>query len=345
LSRRTPLALATAAAGLLAVATVSSTAGSAGAAPAAAPAARPASCTPTLQAGTQVVPIRFAGGRTDVQVFVPSHRPARVPLVLDLHGSSSNGPAQAGISDLSVVAEREGFVVVNPTAAIELPPSDPPLPGGSWAWNVPGVPTTAGQFPPPGARDDVAFLSAVLDQVGAAGCVDTRRTYATGYSGGGRMASALACELSDRIAAIAPVAGLRAGRPAPDEVSVPEVQSCTPRQPVAVLTFHGTADGVNPYGGSEDLRWGYSAPVAAQTWARLNDCRTGPLRTTLTEHVSLTTYTRCAGGADVEFERIDGGGHTWPGADEPEGPLGPITQEVDASETMWAFFEAHPKPA
>ncbi|GAB3451240.1 PHB depolymerase family esterase [Kineococcus endophyticus] len=338
MSRRTSLALAAVAV----VAVAASTASSAGAAPAT-PAPRAAACTPTLPPGTQTVPIRFAGATTDVQVFVPSHRPTRVPLVLDLHGSSSNGPTQAGISDLKAVAEREGFVVANPTAAIELPPTDPPLAGGSWAWNVPGVPTTAGQFPPAGARDDVAFLSALLDQLGAAACVDTRRTYATGYSGGGRMASALACEVSDRIAAIAPVAGLRAGRPAPDEVSVPEVQGCTPREPVAVLTFHGTADGVNPYDGSDDLRWGYSAPVAAQTWARLNDCRTGPLRTTLTEHVTVTTYTRCAGGADVEFQRIVGGGHTWPGADEPEGPLGPITQEVDASETMWAFFEAHPK--
>ncbi|MEZ0491692.1 PHB depolymerase family esterase [Kineococcus sp. TBRC 1896] len=338
MSRRTPLALAAAAVGLVAVSTVSS----AGAAPAD-PAARTVGCTSTVPPGTHSVPIRFAGGTTEVQVFVPSHRPARVPLVLDLHGSGSNGPAQSGISDLASVAEREGFLVANPTAAVELPPSDPPLPGGGWAWNVPGVPTTAGQLPPPDARDDVAFLAAVVDQLGAAACVDTRRTYATGYSGGGRMASALACELSDRIAAIAPVAGLRAGRPAPDEPSVPEVQSCTPREPVAVLTFHGDADGVNPYGGSDDLRWGYSAPVAVQTWARLNDCRTGPVRTALTEHVSLTTYARCAGGADVEFQRITGGGHTWPGADEPEGPLGPITQEVDASETMWQFFEAHPK--
>lgn len=336
--RRTPLALTAVAVAVMAVSTVSSAG-----ATSATPPSRAAACTPTLQAGTQTVPVRFAGRSTEVQVFVPSHRPARVPLVLDLHGSSSNGPAQAGISDLSAVAERKGFLVANPTAAIELPPTDPPLAGGSWAWNVPGVPTTAGQFPPPGARDDVAFLTAVIDQVGAAACVDTRRTYATGYSGGGRMASALACRLSDRIAAIAPVAGLRAGRPAPDEVSVPEVQDCTPTEPVAVLTFHGTADGVNPYGGSDDLRWGYSAPVAVQTWARLNDCRTGPLRTALTEHVSLTTYTRCAGGADVEFQRIVGGGHTWPGSDVPEGPLGPITQEVDASETMWAFFEAHPK--
>jgi polyhydroxybutyrate depolymerase len=133
------------------------------------------------------------------------------------------------------------------------------------------VPTTAGTYPPPTARDDVRFLSRVIDAVSAQLCTDTRRTYATGYSGGARMASALACRIADRLAAIAPVAGLRAGRPDPDDPTVPEIEDCRLGRPVPVVSFHGQEDFVNPYPGNLDLRWGYSVPVAAQTWARINE--------------------------------------------------------------------------
>ena len=64
-------------------------------------------------------------------------------------------------------------------------------------------------YPPAGTRDDVQFLSHAIDVAGSVVCVDTKRVYATGVSGGGRMASQLACDLPDRIAAIAPISGVR----------------------------------------------------------------------------------------------------------------------------------------
>jgi polyhydroxybutyrate depolymerase len=131
------------------------------------------------------------------------------------------------------------------------------------------VPSTAGQLPPPTARNDVEFLSQVIDVVSRELCTDTRRTYVTGHSGGGRMTSALGCRIADRIAAIAPNAGLRAGRPDPDDVTVPEIEDCRPARPLPVLTFHGQEDVVNPYPGNGDLRCGYAVPLAVQTWARL----------------------------------------------------------------------------
>ncbi|WP_205709672.1 PHB depolymerase family esterase [Kineococcus siccus] len=300
-------------------------------------------CRPTLAPGAQTFSVQFEGTAYRVPLVVGERqgRGRQVPLVLDLHGSSANGVVQAGISRFGDIAAREGFIVANPSGAIPLAPQDPPAPDGSWAWNVPGVPTTAGAFPPAGARDDVAFLTAVIDQVDAAGCVDDDRVYATGYSGGGRMASTLACRLSDRIAAVAPVAGLRAGRPAPADTTVPEVQDCTPEDPVAVVTFHGDADPVNPYQGNGDLRWGYSAPVAVQSWARIDDCRVGPVRRTVSEHVAAFTYSGCAAGADVEFYSIAQGGHTWPGSTQGGPPE--VTQEIDASELAWQFFADHPR--
>jgi polyhydroxybutyrate depolymerase len=302
-------------------------------------------CLRSLPTGVQTIQVRFGGSRYAVRLVVPAGIGSRtsLPLVLDLHGSSSNGVAQAPISDLTTLAGQEKFLVANPSGAIALAPQNPPLPDGSWAWNVPGVPTTAGAFPPADARDDVQFLAAVIKTVDRLACVDDDRVYATGFSGGGRMASALACELAGTIAAVAPVAGLRAGRPSPVDTTVPEIQDCTPSRPVPVITFHGDADLVNPLPGNGDLRWGYAVSVAVQSWARLNGCQNGPASRAVSEHVVLFTYSRCRSRADVAYYRVTGGGHTWPGTAVDLSPLGPTTQEIDATELMWEFFEAHPK--
>jgi polyhydroxybutyrate depolymerase len=305
----------------------------------------PDRCARPSVVGDTSVDVDFQGTTYPVLVYVPAdlRRNARVPLVLNLHGSTANGQIQMDISNLRAVADDEHFIVAAPNGAIPLP-RDPLPAGGSWAWNVPGVPTTAGQFPPPDARNDIQFLSRVIDVISGRLCTDLRRTYATGHSGGARMTSALGCYLADRIAAIAAGAGLRAGRPDPDDPSVPEIEDCRPARPMPVVTWHGQEDVVNPYPGNGDLRWGYAVPLAAQTWARINDCRRGPQATTVGQHVTRFTYTRCRQGADVVFYRISNGGHTWPGATEPAasqaGP-GLTSQEINASRILWAFFEDH----
>jgi polyhydroxybutyrate depolymerase len=303
------------------------------------PAAASGGCARTLPAGTSTLAVPFAGESYDVIVHVPSAPQRReLPLVVDLHGSNSNGGAQAQISALQTVADANGFMVVNPTGDIEFPQT---LPDGNWAWNVPGVPLTSGTYPPVGSRDDVAFLRAVVDAVDAAGCVDERRVYATGFSGGGRMSSALACEASDVFAAIAPVAGLRAGRPDPADLTQPEFGTCEPEFPVAVATFHGTADFVNPYPGNTDPRWGYTVQTAATTWAEINGCRVGPVTSTYSPSIKAYTWSKCDKQADVVLYEVAGGGHTWPGTEVDLSPLGATTQEIDASETMWSFFASH----
>src|SRR5690242_13895227 len=160
----------------------------------------------------------------------------------------------------------------------------------------------------------------------------------SGHSGGARMSSAYACAHPDRVAAIAAVVGLRAGRPAPVDYSTPELQSCTPAEPVPVIAFHGTNDTVNPYQGNNDARWGYPTTVAVHSWARLNDCKEGPAATTVSPNVTSFSYTRCKSGADVTFYRVTNGTHSWPGSTDPS-----ATQEINATTLMWAFFKAHPR--
>ena len=298
-------------------------------------------CTRVLPVGTSTLDVAFEGETYAVRVHVPDapvHR--SLPLVLDLHGSNNNSTTQAAISDLESLADAEGFIVATPTGDIAFTQV---LPDGNWAWNVPGVPLTSGTYPPEGSREDVAFLTAAVDALDSAGCVDDGRVYATGYSGGGRMASALACEASDVFAAIAPVAGLRAGRPDPADLTMPEAGTCDPENPVAVVTFHGTDDFVNPYQGNTDRRWGYTVQTAASTWASLNECRVGPAISSVSESVVAYSWGKCAGHADVVLYEIAAGGHTWPDTDFPLNGLGTVTHEINASSLMWDFFESHPR--
>ncbi|WP_416968717.1 alpha/beta hydrolase family esterase [Streptomyces sp. 4F14] len=289
-------------------------------------------------AGTVTVPVTSAGTTYPVSVYVPQGYTGRraVPLVLNLHGSGSNGENQLAISGMRQTADRGGFLVAVPDGGVPQPGT----PDGH-TWVIPGVPNTSGQFPSPDDRDDVRFLADTIDAVAARLCADESRVYATGFSGGARMASLLACRLPDRIAAVAPVAGLRAGNPGP---AGPDPATCAPSRPVPVLAFHGQADTVNPYDGGGAGYWQYSVPAAYGRWAALDGCRGKPRDRELTEHVTLTTSRPCRAGAEVSLYTISDGGHTWPGSPYPDAfpELGKVSYEVNASDVMWRFFTRHP---
>jgi polyhydroxybutyrate depolymerase len=197
----------------------------------------------------------------------------------------------------------------------------------------------------PDAPDDEQFLSDLLDRLQTLLCIDARRIYGAGYSGGGRMISQYACDHPERLAAIAPVAGLRAGVPmtGPDGPQ-PDPATCHPERPMPVITFQGTADPVNPYAGGGAPYWQYGAPAAQARWATINGCRQGPRTRRITRHVDQIAYSACRDNADVVLYRVEGGGHTWPGSAAmiPLVPaLGPVTFEIDADALMWDFFERY----
>lgn len=224
----------------------------------------------------------ISGGRPRVyRLFVPPGYDgrARLPLVLDLHGSGGTPEGQAATSGLEAVAARETFLVATLQAE-----------GGRW--NVPVQ---------DGRPDDVAYVRDVIAHVGRRACADGARVYATGFSGGGRMSSLLGCRLGAQIAAIAPVAGLRFPGP------------CEGRA-VPVLTFHGLADRQNPYEGQAPGRgaeWLESVPEALAGWARHNGCRGEAVSDDPPGPLSTVRYEGCTGGAEVRLVRIDGLGHTW----------------------------------
>lgn len=268
----------------------------------------------TVASGMQRVSIQTIDGPRQLLLHAPASalRTGKAPLLFNLHGSGGNGEEQMRTSALSQLADRHGFIVAAPDGAVTLP-------AGGYAWNIPGVPTVAGTLPPADAPDDVAYVKAVIDTLVARGCVDPDRVYVTGISGGGRMASWLGCVLSDRIAAIAPVVGLRAGMPA-GEPPMPDPATCRPTSPVAVIAFSGDADKTNPPGGGGARYWGYGLAAAERRWADLDGC-TLEARTEQKSDVTIRRYAGCK--APVESRIKAGGGHSWDVAD---------------TDAMWAFL-------
>jgi polyhydroxybutyrate depolymerase len=174
-------------------------------------------------------------------------------------------------------------------------------------------------------------VSDVIDHVSAELCIDPKRVYATGMSNGGMLSNRLGCELSHRLAAIAPVAGPRA------------IDTCQPSRPLPVIAFHGTDDLIVPYDGGGS---GGAEPVMASFsfWTKNAGC-SDPQPSLVFQNGSVTCVeiAACSGGARVQLCTVDGGGHQWPGGIAIPG-LGTQTNDVSASGALVDFFLAHSLP-
>ena len=254
----------------------------------------------------------------------PGYRSDRpMPVVMSFHGYVSSGASHERETRLSPFADREGFIVVYPNALDAW--SMQRFSTVPWlrSWNAGSCCGDAQGY----QLDDVAFVRALLAQLESQLCVDQRRVYAAGMSNGGMLAHRLACELSDRIAAVAAVS------------SVNVLHDCHPSRPVPVLQMNGTEDHIVPYDGSA---WFSSAQASVDGWALRNDCDPAALITTF-EHGD-TTCVAHTGCVPVEQCTIRGGGHAWPGGSAPP-PLGKASRDFSANEQLWRFFQANPLPA
>ncbi len=264
---------------------------------------------------------RIAVGDTGRSMLI--HFPARfernapAPLLFLLHGSTATGAAMLRDSKLEATADVHGFILAAPDAGIPA--------GEGFVWNIPGVPTVTGTIPGPQDADDVAFIRAAIDWLAAQKCADPARVYATGLSGGGRMTSWLGCVASDKFAAIAPVVGLRAGNPDPDESSRPDPKSCRPKRPMPVIAFAGAKDSTNPITGGGAGYWQYDMHAAEMRWAALNGCRAAPVTRWVAQGIYEERYSDCRGGADVVGRISVDGGHSW----------------VVDNDELWRFLSAH----
>lgn len=281
-------------------------------------------------AGSTVLTLQIGGRSRTVDVHLPAGYTGKtpVPLVLNLHGSGSTAAQQELFTGMDTTADADGFVVAYPQALIPD--------GSGFDWNVPGAPLVGGRSVPHGAADDVAFLTQLVRILERRYCIDSHAVYATGFSGGARMVSELACDDAAQLAAVAPVSGLR--RPA----------HCAATRDVPVIAFHGTADPIDPFRGHGEAYWTDSVPAAARAWAASEHCKPRAAVSHPVSSVTLNRYAGCRRGSTVELYAIAGEGHEWPGG--PRLPprytalLGPQSDAIAADQTIWAFFAAHRLP-
>jgi polyhydroxybutyrate depolymerase len=235
----------------------------------------------------------------------PSYQPGeRMALVFSLHGLGADLEQQERLSDLSAKADEAGFIVVYPQA-------------GARVWNI-----QAGEI----GAIDVGFFRALIAYLETQLSIDPARIYATGFSNGGGMAHRLACDLSDRIAAIATVSG-----------AYSQEEPCEPLRPVPVLAFHSETDRYAPFV-NEQL--GIDIPRWAADWAGRNGCAPEPVASVVQQGVTAQTWQGCRQDATVSLYVIEQMGHTWPGS--PAGRLlGPYALDLEANDLIWDFFQAH----
>lgn len=277
-------------------------------------------CLPLLSIGQQTIDgsITFAGIQRDYILYVPEiYTPGEaVPLILNFHGYTSNAFEQLNYGDFRPIADTAGFIVVHPMGTVDLL--------GNTHWNV-GWGTSS--------VDDLGFTAALIDSLSAEFSINQDRIYSTGMSNGGFMSYHLACELSERIAAIASVTGT---------MNVNQPATCSPGHPMPVMEIHGTADATVPYTGN--FLFG-TTPAAVAYWVNYNNCEQTPSITSIPDTdggdgctAEHQVYTGGNNGSTVEHFKIINGEHTWPGS--AFGGLG-TNQDIDACNEIWRFFSKY----
>ena len=294
--------------------------------------------TPVAAGEEQVTTTSGGTERWYIRHVPPGYDPAEpTPVVLDLHGYSEGAKVHTLMSDLGSYGDTEGFITITPQGT-----------GAVARWDT--APESA----------DLKYIGDLLDEVEETLCVDDRRVFVTGLSNGAFLTSAIACTYADRIAAAAPVAGIR------------DIEGCEPARPVPVVAFHGTADTFvtydggfgssvanlpNPDGSGRTIGEsgeGTPPPSGAPKgptieeitagWAERNGCSTKTTEAKVESDVTLITW-KCPEGADAELYRVEEGGHSWPGSSFSEqvaSVVGRTTMSISANELMWKFFQEHP---
>jgi len=242
-----------------------------------------------------------------------------VPLVIDLHGYSGTGGIQATLSGMPTLADANGFIAAFP---------DGVGPAGQGSWN-------SGTCCDPAKAqgvDDVAFMRAIVADVGTKAHIDLRRVYVTGLSNGGLMSHRLACEAADVFAAAAPVAA---------PLGLDPVTSCQPSRPIPLLQFSGLTDQVVPYAGGPTSVFPNVIVIPALDsyayWAGVDGCSAGGAFLDLGNGASLRTASPCTDGVEVQLYSINGNlfmNHVLYGNSDG----------IDVSQRIWDFFSRFELP-
>lgn len=264
---------------------------------------------PEVNYGISEYNITFQGLNRSYIVYVPdSYNPQNSsPVVFAFHGFGGQNVLTMNNTNFNQLADTNNFIVVYPQGTLF---------GIAPHWNVGGW--TSGS-----TVDDVAFVDYLLSSLSNTYNINSDRVYATGMSNGGFFSFLLACQLSDKFAAIASVTG---------SMTTETLQNCNPLREVPVLQIHGTDDPIVPYNGGQN--WNTPIDDVLNYWVLNNQCDTTPNIATLDDNdpnngisVQEITYANGTNGAIVKHYKVYGGGHDWF-----------QNADLNASQAVWTFF-------
>jgi polyhydroxybutyrate depolymerase len=282
----------------------------------------------------------FKGLKRTFKVYIPESfdKSLNLPLIIALHGKGGKGRSMILLTrrGFNKLAEKDGFIMVYPD-------------GIEKNWNDGRMDEESNDRAHRENIDDVGFISALIDFMINNYNADSRRVYVTGISNGAIMSYRLACEISHKITAIAPVDG-----------NIPRMlyHECLPSVPVSVLAINNMNDPLVPYDGGEiyghfhrvKLGEVLSVDESVGFWAKQNGCSTTPVLIEEPDsdpkdgtRVNCKQYLNGNDGTEVILYSVDGGGHTWPGGIQylPEWMIGKTSRDINATEVIWAFFKRH----
>ena len=281
----------------------------------------------------------------------------KTPIVLAFHGGGGNANSSPEYFGLNNKSDEAGFIVVYPEGT-----GKEAFGKFFGTWNAGRCCGSALE----NNIDDVGFIDNMIKQLEKDFNIDAKRIFATGFSNGAQMSYRIACELSDKIAAIAPGG------------SMGTFEYCDLTRPVPIFAFGGTEDPCTPYGGGEicggcaaDFWNNIGVPVQYETyrcdgveehidkWRNLDNCTEEQEIIYQENNTTCVSYTNCQDGAEIVLCICYGGGHVWPGKDEysaesckinPDGfictawknAIGPLIPDFNVNDMIWEFFERHP---
>lgn len=267
--------------------------------------------TPPQEPGNHTETITSVGLERSFIVHLPaSYGRHAQPLLINFHGYNGAAENFMGRTQMNGQADAHGFIAVYPQGSEE--PS---------SWNA-GV----GVYGPTALTDDIQFTRDMLAMLEQNYCIDAQRIYITGFSLGGGLAYRLACVMSDRIAAIATVAGAF--------YAIPE--GCQPSRPMPVLEVHGELDDAAIYTGNGSLLT-TSVQDYLNGWLERDSCAGEPETFFQEATVTGIEWTDCADGVSVRHYRVGDGQHSWAVL-----PAGSTT--IDTSTVIWEFLSKYSLP-
>jgi polyhydroxybutyrate depolymerase len=274
---------------------------------------------------------RVDGLERDYILHIPkNYANELLPLVMVFHGGGGNSTQVKNHTKFNKLSDKENFIVVYPNAVDKN-------------WNDGRIGEKL-----PMERDDVKFISMLIDTLVKNYKVDSKRIFSTGISNGGFFSLYLGLKLPDKILAIAPVTA---------NIAENLAEQYKPEYPLSLLLINGTKDplvkydggavgfGEDGFGRGESI----STDATINIWVKNNECSVSPLIEQIENKdkndkctAQKFIYGGCKNNTEIILVKIEGGGHTWPGASQylPKFIVGTVCNDFNATEMIWEFFKS-----